>query len=164
MSQQITYQERPVVSTGGKIFLILEMVFMILAQLATFFTYLFTKRYAMSMIKYTGVFLVFLAAYILLLIGTSKRNNIGVQIAGLYLFLLLEWESYVLSFTSFQGAFRRFLSIPWNLNNVVIYIFTFVWISMIILACIKKAPKALCIIPGIIGTLIPLARHFSTKS
>ena len=154
MEQQIIYQNKPRGSTGGKVFLVLEMIAVIIAELSTFVARLFLSDASSSIpivtVLFWIVFFVYLAGYILLLIGTSSRNNIGVLIAGFSIFLLLEWQSFITNFTSFSSFTERLMRLP-LLNTIVLYSFTFVWISLIILTCIKKAPKALCLIPGLIG-------------
>ena len=164
MEQQVLYQERPRASTGGKVFLVLEMVAVIFAELSAFISRLFLSDASSSIpivtVLFWIVFFVYIAGYILLLIGTSSRNNIGVLIAGFSIFLLLEWESFITNFTSIS-AFAVRLSRLSALNATILYTFTFVWISLIILTCIKKAPKALCLIPGLIGIIASILNLYS---
>ena len=164
MEQQITFTERPRGSTGGKVFLILEMLVMILYKIIYFIATLLPDDAASSIptvkVIYWIVFFVIMTAYILLIIGTSNRNSIGLLIAGFSIFLLLEWEPYLSGFTSissFAGIFSRTPVV----DRIITFAFTFVWICMIVLACIKKAPKPLCLIPGIIGVLASILLMYS---
>ena len=164
MEQQITYTQRPRGSTGGKVFLILEMLVMILVQLSYFIATLFPDDAASNIpilkVIFWIVFFTYMTGYILLIIGTSNRNSIGLLIAGFALFLLLEWESVLTSATSLSSFLNRLKTITLT-DRVIIYSFTFVWICMIVLACIKKAPKPLCLIPGIIGILTSILLLYS---
>ena len=162
MEQQITFQERPRASIGSKPFLILEMLALIFSRLATFVSRLFLDTAASSiptvMVFFWIFFFLYIAGYILLLIGTSSRNSIGVLIAGFVAFLILEWESFLNSF-SLTGFAERLTGMP-LLNSIVLYSFTFVWVFLIVLTCIKKAPKPLCLIPGLIGVATSLLRLY----
>ena len=164
MEQQITFTERPRGSTGGKVFLILEMLVMILYKIIYFIATLIPDDAASSipMVKviFWIVFFVIMAAYILLIIGTSNRNSIGLLIAGFAVFLLLEWEPYLSGFTSVKSVASIFSRTP-VVDRIITLTFTFVWICMIVLACIKKAPKPLCLIPGIIGILASILLMYS---
>ena len=154
MEQQIVFQERPRAMIGGKVFLVLEMIFLIFSKLSTFVSRLLLDDAASNipsvMVMFWIVFFVYIAGYILLLIGTSSRNSIGVLITGFVIFLLLEWESFITNFSNI-AAFTEKLSRMSLLNSIVLYAFTFVWVCLIVLTCIKKAPKALCLSPGLIG-------------
>lgn len=154
MEPQIVFQERPRASVGGKVFLVLEMIAVIFAKLCTFISRLFLDDAASNipsvMVMFWIVFFIFIAGYILLLIGTSSRNSIGVLIAGFVLFLFLEWESFITNFTNFASFTERLTSLS-AMNSIVLFSFSFVWVSLIVLTCIKKAPKPLCLIPGFIG-------------
>ena len=154
MEQQVIYQERPRAMIGGKVFLVLEMIFLIFSKLSTFVSKLLLDDAASNipsvMVMFWIVFFVYIAGYILLLIGTSSRNSIGVLITGFVIFLLLEWESFITNFSNI-AAFTERLSRLSLLSSIVLYSFTFVWICLIVLTCIKKAPKPLCLIPGLIG-------------
>lgn len=164
MEQQIIYQERPRAAVGSKAFIILEMLALIFSRLATFVSRLFLDTAASSiptvMVFFWIFFFLYIAAYILLLIGTSSRNNIGVLIAGFTAFLILEWESFI-SIFSLSGFTEKLAGLP-LLDSIVLYSFTFVWVFLIVLTCIKKAPKPLCLIPGLIGvgaSLLQLYLH-----
>lgn len=164
MEQQILYQERPRAAVGSKAFIILEMLALIFSRLATFVSRLFLDTAASSiptvMVFFWIFFFLYIAAYILLLIGTSSRNNIGVLIAGFAAFLILEWESFISNF-SLSGFTEKLAGLP-LLDSIVLYSFTFVWVFLIVLTCIKKAPKPLCLIPGLIGvgaSLLQLYLH-----
>ena len=154
MEQQVIFQERPRAMIGGKVFLVLEMIFLIFSKLSTFVSKLLLDDAASNipsvMVMFWIVFFVYIAGYILLLIGTSSRNSIGVLITGFVIFLLLEWESFITNFSNI-AAFTERLSRLSLLSSIVLYSFTFVWICLIVLTCIKKAPKPLCLIPGLIG-------------
>jgi len=154
MEQQITFQERPRASVGGKVFLVLEMIALIFAKLITFVAKLCLKDASSNipsvMVVFWIVFFVYIAGYILLLIGTSSRNSVGVLIAGFVVFLILEWESFITNISSFTSFAQRLTSIS-LLSSIVLYSFSFVWICLIVLTGIKKAPKPLCLIPGLIG-------------
>ena len=156
MEQQITYTEKPRGSTGGKVFLILEMIVMIGVQLLTFIAMLFPTDAASNIpsvkVLFWIVFFIYMAGYILLIIGTSKRTSVGLLIAGFAIFMLLEWDSYIINFSSFSAFLSRLSSMK-AINAAILYSFTFVWISLIVLTCIKKAPKALCLIPGFVGII-----------
>ena len=164
MEQQISFTERPRGSTGGKVFLILEMLVMILYKIIYFIAMLIPDDAASSipMVKviFWIVFFVIMTAYILLIIGTSNRNSIGLLIAGFAIFLLLEWENYLSGFTSVTSFAAMFTRTP-IVDRIITLAFTFVWICMIVLACIKKAPKPLCLIPGIIGVLASILLMYS---
>lgn len=164
MEQQIIYQDRPRASTGGKVFLVLEMIAVIFSQLSLFISRLFMSDASSSipyvMVIFWIVFFVYLAGYILMLIGTSSRNNIGVLIAGFTVFLLLEWETYITNFSGFPYLIQRLSRLPLP-NAIALYSFTFVWISLIVLTCIKKAPKPLCLIPGLVGVLASLLQLYN---
>ena len=164
MEQQITFTERPRGSTGGKVFLILEMLVMILYKIIVFIAMLIPDDAASSipMVKviFWIVFFVIMTAYILIIIGTSNRNSIGLLIAGFAVFLLLEWETYLSGFTSVKSVASIFSRTP-VVDRIITLTFTFVWICMIVLACIKKAPKPLCLIPGIIGILASILLMYS---
>lgn len=156
MEQQITYMEKPRGSTGGKVFLILEMLVMILYKIIYFIATLIPDDAASSMpavkvIFWIAVF-VLMAGYIILIIGTSNRNSVGLLIAGFAIFMLLEWEPYITNFSSFTAFTHMFANTP-VLDKAITFAFTFVWVCMIVLACIKKAPKPLCLIPGFIGII-----------
>ena len=144
MEQQVTYTEKPRGSTGGKVFLIFEMIAMIGVQLLNFVAMLFPTDAASNMpsvkVLFWIVFFIYLAGYILLLIGTSSRNSVGLLIAGFAIFMLLEWDSYIIYFSSFPAFIRRLTSMS-VLNAIILYAFTFVWICLIVLTCIKKAPS-----------------------
>lgn len=154
MEQQITFQERPRASVGGKVFLVLEMIALIFAKLSTFVSKLClddaSSNIPSVMVIFWIVFFVYIAGYILLLIGTSSRNSIGVLIAGFVVFLLLEWEAFITNISSITSFAARLTSLS-LLSSIVLYSFSFVWICLIVLTSIKKAPKALCLIPGLIG-------------
>ena len=154
MEQQVTYQERPRASVGGKVFLVLEMIALIFEEICLFIAKLFPTDAQSSipflMVFFWIVFFFYLAAYILLLIGTSSRNNFGVLVAGFTVFLLLEWATMFSGISSFSSFTVRLSGLS-ILNSIVLFTFTFVWISLIVLSCIKKAPKALCLIPGLFG-------------
>ncbi|MBO4680914.1 MAG: hypothetical protein J5623_03345 [Clostridiales bacterium] len=156
MEQQVTYTEKPRGSTGGKVFLIFEMIAMIGVQLLNFVAMLFPTDAASNMpsvkVLFWIVFFIYLAGYILLLIGTSSRNSVGLLIAGFAIFMLLEWDSYIIYFSSFPAFIRRLTSMS-VLNAIILYAFTFVWICLIVLTCIKKAPKPLCLIPGFVAII-----------
>lgn len=156
MEQQVNYVDRPRSSTGGKVFLILEMFALIFMKIFAFIAMLFPTDAASNMpivkVVFWIGFFAYLAGYILLIIGTSSRNFIGVLIAGFVLFMILEWEALFTSFTSMSSLMRSVASFS-AIRQVILYSFTFVWISLIVLTCIKKAPKALCLIPGIIAIL-----------
>jgi len=156
MEQQVTYTEKPRGSTGGKVFLIFEMIAMIGVQLLNFVAMLFPTDAASNMpsvkVLFWIVFFIYLAGYILLLIGTSSRNSVGLLIAGFAIFMLLEWDSYIIYFSSFPAFIRRLTSMS-VLNAIILYAFTFVWICLIVLTCIKKAPKPLCLIPGFVAVI-----------
>lgn len=156
MEQQVNYIDKPRGSTGGKVFLILEMFALIFMKVFAFIAMLFPTDAASSMpiikiIFWTGFF-AYLAGYILLIIGTSNRNLIGVLIAGFVLFMILEWEALFTSLTSVSSLIRSISAFS-VLRQVILYSYTFVWISLIVLTCIKKAPKPLCLIPGIIAII-----------
>ena len=157
MEQQGNTREVPVVSTGSKTLLIMEMVFVTISQTLTLMYYISNfgspRNYSVYLIKFGIVFLVYLGACILILIGLSKRSNIGVMIAGFSMLLLLEWDFYVLNFSSFESALSSFAEDAAEIRNIALYIFALVWIWMIILTCVKKAPGPLCIIPGILGII-----------
>ena len=163
MEQQVIFQEKPRASIGGKVFLVLEMLFLIFSRLSSFVSKLCMDDAASNipivMVMFWIVFFVYIAAYILLLIGTTSRNSIGVLITGFVLFLLLEWESFITNFSNL-ASFAERLSRLSLLSSIVLYAFTFVWISLIILTCIKKAPKPLCLIPGIIGVLASILQLY----
>ena len=154
MEQQVTYQERPRASVGGKVFLVLEMIALIFEEICLFIAKLFPTDAQSSipflMVFFWIVFFFYLAGYILLLIGTSSRNNFGVLVAGFTVFLLLEWATMFSGISSFSSFTVRLSGLS-ILNSIVLFTFTFVWISLIVLSCIKKAPKALCLIPGLFG-------------
>ena len=152
MEQQVVFQERPRAMVGGKVFLVLEMIFLIFSKLSTFVSKLFLDDAASNipsvMVWFWIVFFAYIAGYILLLIGTSSRNSIGVLIAGFVIFLLLEWG--IVGFTNI-ASFTEKLTRLSVFNSICLYAFTFVWVTLIVLTCIKKAPKALCLIPGLVG-------------
>ena len=154
MEQQITFQERPRASVGSKVFLVLEMLALIFAKICTFISRLLLDDAASNipsvMVMFWIVFFIYITGYILLLIGTSSRNSIGVLIAGFAVFLILEWETFITNFSSFASFTERLTRLS-ALNSITLFSFTFVWICLIVLTCIKKAPKALCLIPGLIG-------------
>lgn len=154
MEQQVNYTEKPRGSTGGKVFLILEMIVMIAVEILRFVASLFPTDAASSIpltkVLFWVVFFAYLTGYILLIIATSNRNNIGLLITGFVIFMLLEWESFFTSFTNPEGFITKLIRLNfWS--QTILYSFTFVWVSMIILACIKKAPKPLCLLPGLIA-------------
>lgn len=156
MEQQVTYTEKPRGSTGGKVFLILEMIVMIGVQLLNFVATLFPTDAASNIpsvkVLFWIIFFVYFAGYILLIIGTSSRNSVGLLIAGFAIFMLLEWDSYIIYFSSFSAFISRLTSMS-ILNAIILYAFTFVWICLIVLTCIKKAPKPLCLIPGFVAII-----------
>ena len=154
MEPQVVFQERPRASVGGKVFLVLEMLALIFAKACTFISRLFLDDAASNMpsvnVMFWIVFFLYITGYILLLIGTSSRNSLGVLIAGFVVFLILEWETFITNFTSF-AAFTERLTRLSAMNSIILFSFTFVWICLIVLTCVKKAPKPLCLIPGLIG-------------
>lgn len=159
MEQQVTYTEKPRGSAGGKVFLILEMIVMIIVQILNFIASLFETGAASNMPSTKVVFwilvLINISGYILLLIGTSSRNSIGLLIAGFSIFLLLDWKSQILKlfgFAMLAGTTpdNKVLAI---MNVAILFAFTFVWICLIVLTCIKKAPKPLSLVPGFIGII-----------
>ena len=165
MEQQITYTERPRAATGAKVFLIFEMIVYILVHLLNFLARLFQTDAASNipsvMVIFWVVFFVYLGGYILLLIGTASRDNIGVLIAGFSVFLLLEWENYIINSGSFSGFINKLTNIS-IISMIALYSFTFVWICMIVLTCIKQAPKALFLVPGLIAVIATCLILYST--
>lgn len=163
MEPQVVFQERPRASVGGKVFLVLEMLALIFARVCTFISKLFLDDAASNipsvMVMFWIVFFIYITGYILLLIGTSSRNSIGVLIAGFVVFLILEWETFITNFTSFS-AFTEKITRLSALNSIVLFSFTFVWISLIVLTCLKKAPKPLCLVPGIIGVIASILQLY----
>ena len=123
MEQQITFQERPRASVGGKVFLVLEMIALIFAKLSTFVSKLClddaSSNIPSVMVIFWIVFFVYIAGYILLLIGTSSRNSIGVLIAGFVVFLLLEWEAFITNISSITSFAARLTSLS-LLSSIVL--------------------------------------------
>jgi hypothetical protein len=156
MEQQITYTEKPRGSVGGKVFLILEMIVMIFYKIIYFIATLIPDDAASSIpavkVIFWIAFFVLMTGYIILMIGTSNRNSIGLLIAGFSIFLLIEWEPFITGFTSLS-SFANMFSRTSVLDKAITLTFTFVWVCMIVLACIKKAPKPLCLIPGFAGII-----------
>ncbi|MBO4450367.1 MAG: hypothetical protein J5777_07250 [Clostridiales bacterium] len=165
MEQQVTFTERPRSATGAKVFLILEMIALIAVELLRFVAKLFQTDAASNipsvMVIFWVVFFVYIAGYILLLIGTTSRNNIGVLIAGFAIFMLLEWENYIINSGSFSGFINKLTNIS-IISMIILYAYTFVWICMIVLTCIKQAPKALFLVPGLIGVIAGCLLLYST--
>lgn len=146
---QVTYIEKPKSCAGGIVFLVLEMITMLLMEVcclcSMFFVTDVTGNMTSTKVTFWIVFLVWFAGYIIMIVGANKRNTIGVLIAGFSIFLLLEWEEFISSFSSLGNT-------P-AVNIISLSCSTFVWISLIILTCIKKAPKPLCLIPGFFGII-----------
>lgn len=158
---QVMYVEKPKKCAGGIVFLVLEMITMLLAELFSFISLSYATDVASNMtsskVMFWIEFLVWFAGYIILIVGANRRNNIGVLIAGFLIFLIIETKSIITSTSNFSSLDSMLDDIP-LLSILALFTSIFVWISLIILTCIKKAPKPLCLIPGFVGIVASLLK------